>query len=239
MAWARSQGCQNRQVANHSSFTQAFGASVAVGDTINVALQFDTVQGATAAVITDSLGNTYTSQVNDNKAANNSRLQAFHCTVTASGTPTLTIKYNPTPDTTTADGAELSADHFTGSDASSVVEGTPVANQQTAPGTGTDAVTSGNTTPSTNGCLLWSAMYGYGSIGGQTAGTNYTLGISAPEDSLFTEYRTQATAAAAAGVWTVNPGTGATQTLVFAVKPASTGAAVPVFMHHLRQQGIA
>lgn len=236
MAWTRSQGANTyNTTAGGTSTAVALGASVAVGDTINVGMIVDNGGGATGAVCTDSLGNTYTQKCSGSNGT--TLIRSFFCVVTTAGTPTVTIQYNPTPGTTPSDACELCVDHLTGSDAASTTEGTPGSNVQAAPGTGTDAVTVSVGTTTTNGCLIWSMTYGKGSIGfPPTAGTGYTLGTTGT-DALATEYKTLATAGAASATYTVNPGSGTTISQGFAVKPAATGAVIPVFMNQYRQRG--
>lgn len=97
----------------------------------------------------------------------------------------------------------LTVDEFSGVATSSPLTGTPSTNVQNSPGTGTDAITSGNTTPAIDGCLI----YGYTqNDSGSTlaaAGTGYTSATSNATSASRSEYKVQTTAAATAATFTV------------------------------------
>lgn len=238
MAWTRVRGFAYQAPSEATSHSNALGGSVAVGDIICVCVRVGVTGsvGNSGATLSDSLGNTYTRQVRLTKDANNNS-EMYFCKVTNAGSPTITVKYEPTPDTSNADDMEMVASHFTGSDSSSAVEGTPVINSQNSPGTGTDACTSTNATSTSNGCLVYGYWYGFGATGNVSVGTGFTIGSQTFTDGLTDEYKTQSTAGAVAATYTVAGGAGTTHTGVFLVKPAAAGAVIPVFMNQYRQRG--
>lgn len=83
-------------------------------------------------------------------------------------------------------------------------------NEQSAPGTGTDAVTSTAVTPTTNGQLIWGGMevvYDTGSAPTVSVGTGYTVGlapVAANAVPMGTEYKIQSSAASVATTWTLS-----------------------------------
>jgi hypothetical protein len=107
-------------------------------------------------------------------------------------------------------------DSFTNIAATSPVDGTPVGANPASPGTGTDAVSSGNTTTAVNGDLI----YGMGiSIhsSGLTVGTGFT-GYVASASTWYTESKIQSSAGAVAATFTATSGTDVIIAMVGAFK---------------------
>ena len=84
------------------------------------------------------------------------------------------------------------------------IDGTPTGQAQATPGTGTDAITSGTTSPSHDGCLVHSALvYGNSIPTTTTVGTGFTSSVNDLATSqMATEQLTQGSHAAIAGTWT-------------------------------------
>lgn len=200
--------------------------SVAAGSVIAVALSIATDVGGApvSGVVTDNLGNTYTSVVNVLDSTQHQRIQLFRCVVTNAGTPTLTPGFNPTPGTTTANAVTINADPFTGSDAASAGDGATGQNQA-SPGAGVDAVTSGAIVTATNGDLIYAATVDTttGADPG-TIGTGFTSGsVSSAATTIVTrtEFLEQGAAGSVAGTFTAGTGTHRFITAVMGVTPAS------------------
>ncbi|MBK8772458.1 MAG: hypothetical protein IPM06_18830 [Rhizobiales bacterium] len=120
--------------------------------------------------------------------------------------------------------AELTVEEFSGVATSAALTGTPAFNTQNSPGTGTDAITSTNTTPAVNGCLIYGFTQNDGGSTLASAGTGYTSGVSNATAACRSEYKIQATAAAVAATFTVAANESHI-TGVMAFKPASGGSA--------------
>ena len=228
MTWVlhtAAQAAGNNLSAPHATFTLTAGAAVAVGELINVAITFGQLSNVPASsVITDNLGNTYTNRTRTTDATNQQVVETWRCIVTVAGTPTIQSQYNPTPGTTQAQNTVMSIDPFTGSDAASANDGQN-AQLQNAPGTGTDAVSSGTITTATNGSLVYGACIesSTGTDPG-SIGTGFTLAQSNPGGGLVlkTEWKTQVTAGATAATFTTASGAGAFLTAGHAITPAAS-----------------
>lgn len=231
MTWTRAGGTKNSSGGGVTSLTKVSPIAVSVGDTIMCSVTWDTSGGATSASITDNLGNVWAagSASKNLGALNNQAIQVLACIVTNAGTPTLTLKFNPTPGTTSAGGIEWLIDIYTGSTPTAAIDGTGANNEQTAPGTSTDAITSGSFTTSNDGCLVYSATVSESSGGGtQTHGTGYALAQSDANVLVFnSEHKTQTTHGSIAATWTTNAGSDNFVTVAIAVAP-STGSNVTV-----------
>jgi hypothetical protein len=203
MSWApKTSGVNTSTTSNITNVTATTGA-VAVGDVMLVMTFWDTGNGGTSAVVTDSLGNIYTRVTTALSDANNNKSEVWFANITVAGTPTVTARVNPSPGGTTAAWWALVADPFSGGSASSVTDGSNRATNNSL-GTGTDANTSGSITPTVSGDLIWTGC-GNGNGGTQpgTVGTGFTLNTtSLGSQFIRTGYRVQATAAAVAGTFT-------------------------------------
>ena len=239
MTWVKTSSASTGTTASTASQTQVAGAAVAVGDLIKVVVSYDHSQAggtspASAQVDDNGAGtNTFTRQVTVDDPGNTQKTECWECTVTSAGTPTVRARFNPTPGTTTSLNCTLIVETFTGSDSASTTNGTPTGQLQVNPGNGTDAVTSGATTTSVNGCLI----YGFTvetSLGTDPGshGTGFTDGTAsnpATTVAVRTEWLEQATAGARAATFTATSGTTNNFTTgVVATKPAAGVASVLV-----------
>jgi hypothetical protein len=98
---------------------------------------------------------------------------------------------------------------------------------QISPGTGTNAITTGNVTPATNGDIIFAAVFDDGGgAGTYSAGTTVAYnGIGTNGSFHYSEYFVQAVAAALSGTFTYNIAFSDVMPAIIAFKPA--GGAVP------------
>jgi hypothetical protein len=170
----------------------SLGSTVALGDFIGCVLCLDIASSATDAVVDDTaLGNVFTRRATATDAGDTERMEIWTCIVTAAGTPTLRVQYNPTPGTSVTLQIDAMFDAFTGSDAASAIRGTPAAQVQTNPGTGADAITSGSLGSGVSGDLVYGGSI-ISSIGTAvpTLGTGFSLGGTTSGVVTKTEYKT-------------------------------------------------
>lgn len=227
MTWARPQTFAKNTEFNGSggSTTAAtLGSAVAVGDAIlletTVGLDPSTLASST---VTDNLGNTYNRLASANGGMRYSSLDgqgwdAWWCIVTTGGTPTVTY----TPGGGSRAWIGIKGSHCTGSDASSTKRDSKGANQ-TDPGTGSDAISSGSVASATSGDLLWSCCGDGNATATKAAGTGFTGSTIDSTTGMIDEWKT----ASGAGAGTFTDATnGATQrygTMAIAITPASGG----------------
>lgn len=131
-----------------------------------------------------------------------------------------------------------------GFDSTTPINGTPTTNSATSGST--TAITSPSVTTSVNNCLVrrlvaTSESTGIAVPSGQTDGGTGTTGDTFANSTNRVGYSTQSTAGATGTVTFVSTGTDrAWVAVTYAIAPsAGGGAPVPVFVHNLRQQGIA
>lgn len=141
--------------------------------------------------VTDNASNTYTAQSTNNADGETGCWAAFTCASTT-GNPT-------TFHLATAGGANIAwagllIDVFTGVDTGATIVKTE--STQNAPGTGTDAITSGNLTPSKAGIIWGGLAYSFGTA---ASGTGETTAQTASSIfiEMFSEYKTCGTSAIA------------------------------------------
>jgi hypothetical protein len=191
MTWTRTGGVV---IAAAPGIAQSasLGSTVAVGDLIACVLCLDTSTSATDAAVDEfGLGNIFTRRATATDAGHTERMEIWTCIVTAAGTPTLRVQYNPTPGTSVTLQIDAMFDAFTGSDAASAIRGTPAAQVQTNPGTGADAITSGSLGSGVSGDLVYGGSI-ISSIGTAvpTLGTGFSLGGTTSGVVTKTEYKT-------------------------------------------------
>jgi hypothetical protein len=170
----------------------SLGSTVAVGDFIGCVLDLETTGSATDAVVDDTaLGNVFTRRAAASSGSDFERMEIWTCIVTVAGTPTLRVRFNPTPGTSATPQIDAMFDAFTGSDASSTIRGTPAVQLQTAPGTGADQVSSGSLGTATSGDLVYGGSV-ISSLGTAvpTLGTGFSLGGITTFAVTKTEYKT-------------------------------------------------
>jgi hypothetical protein len=237
MAFTRVQGATNFAGGSQTTATTTFGAGVTPGNTVIGAVHFGD-NNTTITSITDNKGNSYsftaTSGASPGTYTDNVKEGSGSFAVTATfilgnipaGGPTvITAALSPN-----GGNVCMIADEFSGCFASSTPsDGTTASHtgQVLVPGTGANALTSGNITTTGNGDLIWSCTCENEDAILSTAGTGFTGPFNdtgAGTNRLQSEWRTQAAAGTIAGTWTNGTGASAAA-LVMAIKPAATGAA--------------
>jgi Concanavalin A-like lectin/glucanases superfamily/Domain of unknown function (DUF2341) len=204
----------------------AITGAVHVGDVMNVAV---TMANNTLGSVTDNLGNTYTMNSGVYDSIDGQRDEIWSAPITVAGTPTVTLKYQPTPGTTTDDCSSINADPFSGSDTSSTMDGA-TGQTQTTPTTGTDALTSGTYSTTKDGDLIYTATVDTASgLNPGSTGTGFAALTTSSNIILKTAYLIQSShSAATAGTWTAAANdTHITQSQAFTPAGTGGGGAVP------------
>jgi len=180
--------------------------NVSSGSLIVVTLAW--AQTSTPSTLTADCTNcgtdTFTQATNVNSTSDGYHLAVFYkCGATANASYTIT-GHNSGSFTF----SRIIVEQFTGGDTGTCFDKT-TGQRQTAPGTSTDAVTSGSTAATTtNGQLIHGATVNVGSATTITQGTGYTSG-TLNYHGVSTEYKTQSSAGAVAATFTTdsNPAT--------------------------------
>lgn len=212
---------QNANAGTSASGTSisATGSVIGSGNVVCGCVFFDN-PAATLTSVTDDQSNTYTiEQTIQNSDGSNLFLSSFYLTNITNGPKTVTANFgSSTPHT------QITWDEYSGLAASAVLDG-HAGQAQAAPGTGTDAITSGNFTTTDNGDLIWAGMF-CGS-GNAVAGTGYTRRLNNDASNGFvficTEDKVQSAAGSVAGTYTQGS---ASRTVVVALAigvPAAAG----------------
>lgn len=223
--WNRVQGIQGAYAAGPvTSVSGTAGAAVAVGDTINVITAYDDATGTFTDTLSDQLGNVYTLVRRTTNATAQQGSGYYTCKVTVAGTPTIKQQFNPTPGTSTGQAVGFAADHFTGSDATSVLDGSN-SQAQSSPGTGPDALTSGSVATAADGDLIWGGFQDGTTDGAIAAGTGFNAGTvmdgGAGALLLRTVWKVQPTRGSTAITGTATNGTDLYVSGGFALTPAA------------------
>jgi hypothetical protein len=200
-----------------SGFTLASGDAVVVG-----AWSESSGAGGTAATatVTDNLGNTYTQVEQIDDSTTDARAATFVAkNVTGGSNLTITVTWSAG-----SPAKKVLAFH--------VVHGvhltTPVvgnaAQAQASPGTGTDAVSSGATTPSADKAYVFGFTVALAYNGTVTQGTGFTFdnngGFAAGTHGAYSEHLIQTTAASVAATFTDDTSTNNIITMMVALQPA-------------------
>lgn len=212
--------------ASGSSTTITRTATFGAGETISVYIQMASV-AQTVSTVTDGT-NTYNFVARKAESVLDTRtMEHWEAHNVAAGSPTITVTF-----TGSVTNRGVGYCRGTGAD-TSVGAQTGVGNFQTNPGTGTDAVTTTNMTPTSqpNGVLAYAATY----VNARTVtqGTGYTsLGVLTAWNALLgdtsrIEFKRTTSTSAVAGTFTIN-GTENIMTIggVF-TEAAAGGGAIP------------
>lgn len=217
---------------NPTSLTATFALAAAVGEIVLVAVTCSDTGGLTTFSVDDNgVGsNTFTAVANTFQGPSSGQIsQCWWCKVTTAATITVRLRFGPVVGTSQGGFCGFAAQLHSGSDASSAIDGS-ASDTAAAPGTGADAITSGNFTPATDGCLIFSGSLDIST--GQnppTVGTGFTARNSATSSGgtftqMKTETQVQSSHAAIAGKWTAPASHGGDSFFVmgFAVTPGVT-----------------
>lgn len=216
MAFTRVQG-GNNSGSGASSIAVTLGAAVGTNGTILGGVSLDNSAGSISS-ITDNQGNTYTITSNVLDTTNNQRLAAFALGNIDNGPTTITVNFTGAPIF-----VEMVVDEFSGGDEAANNRDGATGQFQNAPGTATDAITSGSITTTQNGDLIYGVCIRSVSATQPTVGTGFTVGASDNGQgyALRSEYLTQTSAGSVAATFT--QGTASqTVTCVIAVKAPTT-----------------
>lgn len=231
MAIARVQGLGSNNGSfngTNTTITVTLGAAVASGNTICGGFVGSGPATLTVVSLTDDKGNSYNveTQVGNGSSIN---AAAFSRTNITNGPTVWTLVVAG------AVGMTLIVDEFSGTSTTSTDERDGSAHggqNQASPGTGTNGVTSGSFTTSTNGDLLYGSTTNDTSLGNATltAGTTTNASYTAATTSPFTAFSNlqmnsewaeqSAASASTAATWTQSQND-ARQTFLIAIKPAA------------------
>lgn len=219
VAYVSAQSGMGTQTGTSSSFSITLPAAVSVGSAICVFAGGAPSSGSasTWSIADNGSGNTY------NSVANQVDVDAFG----SAGWYAVNVQGSPTQLTLTTSSGTIQFGAilglvFTGVSNVSPLDGHAI-NSQTPPGTGANAITSGSFSPATSGDLIVGFTIDVASLGGDTAGTGFTLAIN-DNSSYFTEYKLSGASGAQATTFTnaTNGGnaSGLWDTIGFALKAA-------------------
>lgn len=226
MAWTRVQGnlsTQDSTPATTKSVTLA--GAVGSGNAVCGLVTWDGTGAVALNSVTDDKGNTYNLETVVTDPAPG-RVCAFSRTNITNVPTVITANF-----ASSIGYLSILADEFSGASTASTDERDGAAHTgqyQGAPGTGTDAVTSGPVTTTTNGDLIYGAVSVSNSVTPPSAGTGFSIGNSSsyPDYAIASEYRTQATAGSGTAATFTQGGNQNNSTFVIALKPGGVAAAV-------------
>lgn len=210
--------------ASSSTPTLVFTSNVTAGSCIALFIRMPSVT-TTITSVSDDFGSTWvvTAAKNTNFPSAGDRGSLAYGYNATGGAKTITVTLSA------AVNARITAHEISGCLTTDPIDGTPTLANQTSPGTGTDAVTSGNITTSADGAYIFGTSADENATTTFTAGTNFTIEDTSTGDS--TEYRIQSSAGSVAATFTSNQVTANYQTGILAFKPASvagiSGATAP------------
>jgi hypothetical protein len=192
MAFARVQGNSGYGVVTDTTIAVTISA-VGSGNCICGVVAW-THATNTVTSVTDNQGNTYNLETQADDTPNTSHSAAFSRTNITNGPVTITANISGTG----AGFRKIIVDEFSGGSTASSDERDSTAHggqYQAAPGTGTDAITSGTFTTVQNGDLLYGTTTNHNSTHVATTGTSFSTGTAENTDyTILTEYRVQVTA---------------------------------------------
>lgn len=204
-----------------SSLPATLAAPVGSGNCVIGAVEYRAF-AATLNSITDNQGNTYT--VLDTVTVSSRSRATFVLGNITNGPTVISANFD------VADNASIVVEEFSGVIASAGPTDGHTGQEQSLPGTSTDALTSGSVTTTTDGDLIWGVTYDQDGGVVISAGTGFTLGlahVTPGGDGYFsTEYKTQTTAASVAATFTTSK-SGVHDTFVVALKAAPPPVRVP------------
>lgn len=181
------------------TITKAFTSNVTAGNMIIGAIGYE---NNTTVSVADTLGNTYTVSAVNADGGNNQFQRTFYANSPTGGANTVTVTF----------GASIAYRRLYISEYSGLATASPndgdAGQLQTSPGTGTDAITSGNIVTTVNGDLIWGITQNTGSAdpgsGTLVAGTGYTQDAQVGTVIMRAEHKTQTTAGSVAATFTAS-----------------------------------
>jgi hypothetical protein len=203
-----------------TTYSVTFSGAVGSGNAVCGVVSWDDVGGTNLNSVTDNQGNTYNLESLVVVTADNQRTQAFSRTNIVNAPTVVTANFSAS-----VAYRAMVADEFSGTSTGSSDERDGAAHggqYQASAGTGTDAVSSGTFTTSTNGDLIYGTSM---ALNNATVGTGFTLGgaISVTDYALQTEWREQTTAGSGTAATFTQGTADARGTHMIAIKPVSGG----------------
>jgi hypothetical protein len=217
MSWNLEQTKTNlNDGVNHTTLAATFDSAVQEGALLIVTLGWG--QGGTAATltVTSSPALTFTQDRNVNSTGDGYHLAVFHAYNVPAGSYTVTGNNSQS-----RTNSRIILEEWSGAETSDPLDQT-AGQRQVAVGTGTDAITSGNTAATTtNGQLVHGAVQNFPGTG-ISAGTGFTDASTALDSSgTRSEYLIQTSAGVTAATFT-HSGAGNTYTIVTTYKAPAT-----------------
>lgn len=225
MAFSHVQGVHNGTGSAIVSVITATGSVVGAGNTVVGTVSWDSLGGTTLLSVKDDKLNTYTIKDTVVDSVNNQSNASFILGNITNGPNALTATTN----SANVNGAFLTIiwDEYSGASAVSDPSDGHTGQKQATPGTGTDAVTSGNVTTTVNGDLIYGGTYNTSTGTLASAGSGFASRTSDTSGAPgITEDKTQTTAGSVASTFTINP-SAACVTFIIAIKPSSGVAQAP------------
>lgn len=227
MAFARVQGNTSANSGSANSIAVTISA-VGNGNCVCGVFSCDNGNAITTLTVTDDKGNTYNVEARILDTTGNQQQYAFSRTNITNGPVTITATMNGIVANTFR---AIQVDEFSGASTASADERDGAAHGgqfQATPGTGTDAISSGTFTTSTNEDLIWGGCVGPSTSTLASNGTSFSTGTQDTTlYSIQTEFRTQATAGSGTAATFTQAAATQRVTYMIAIKPAAGGAAPP------------
>jgi hypothetical protein len=229
MAFNRVQGNSGNSAG---SLTLAVTLSAtSAGNLVIGIVSFDSASGETVTSVTDNAAggsSTYTAETEINDTTNNEGTVAFHCANVKAGVTSVTIHFSPAPIVATAIVEEFSGNLVQNDGRDGAAHGGQL---QPSPGTGTDGISSGTFTTTTNGDLIWGGTGNNSGAGAASAGTGFTAGTrftgTGSNADLDTEFLTQTTAGSGTAATFTQAANSRRTTFMLAIKPFVSLTPVP------------
>jgi hypothetical protein len=207
-------------VSNGSTITASFGSNVTAGNAIALWVMWIRPIGTNTLTLTSVTGcwSGGASLVNNHTSGDQGRSALGYVSNVTGGACTITATFNASMNSNY--DVTIIAHEVSGIATTDPYDGSTIQTQD-SPGTGANALTSGNIITTSNGDYIFAATGDTGYSSTATAGTNYTGRVSG-DDGTRSEDRIQAAAGSIAGTFTTSDGFAIFLTGVLALKAASS-----------------
>ena len=183
-----------------TTIVRAFTSNITAGNMIIGAVGYGDV--STTVSVADTLGNTYTVSTVNADGGNLQYQRTFYANSSTGGANTVTVTFG-----TSVAYRRLYISEYSGLATASPNDG-GTGQLQTSPGTGTDAITSGNIVTTVDGDLIWGITQNTSEVdpgtGTLVAGTGYTQDAQVGTVIMRAEHKTQTTAGSVAATFTAS-----------------------------------
>lgn len=203
---------------------KAFGVAVTSGNNVRGWVTWGTAVAGDLISVTDNKSNTYTISDKILGTTNNQSLASFHKENITNAPTTITANI-----TGGIGACGIIIEEWSGEDNSGTAINAHGGQRQVSPGTGTDAVSSGNITTNVDGCNICGAAMDVNFVGTALGvGTGETLSDDYYTDAKCkSESETQPTQGNVAATFTLIGSSNETLAVAMAAVPAAGGAAFP------------